>query len=138
MCQKQVLKFSGANAGYKNEVIGTLNRFLTQYPGDFRSDELSSILNQELLTSLESIASCQSMLDNFDKFTSFDEKKDEDKQILQTVKLCCNYFALCWSHIQFKDEIRQTYLKYFGHSNFLVRNYILLSVNHILTKPEHI
>merc|ERR1712227_1135820 len=83
-CEKQIIKFSGSNSGYKNEVIKALNMFLEQFTSQnqsFRYDSLSITLQNELLVSLDTIANNQSMLDNLDKFTTFDEKKDEDKQV---------------------------------------------------------
>jgi hypothetical protein len=59
--------------------------------------------------------------------TTFEEKKDEEKQTLQTIVTCSLTFSIIWPKIS--AESRQSFfslcMKKYSSTNFLVRNSIL-------------
>ena len=68
--------------------------------------------------------------------TTFEEKKDEEKQTLQTIVICSQTFSLIWQKLkdEYKQKFYQLCIKKYSNTNFLVRNSILKSLCEILKK----
>lgn len=66
----------------------------------------------------------QNLFDN-DKFTSFDEKKDTEKQTLSTIMNCFTALTTLWPHLQNQAGFFKVCRERYSTTNFLVRNSIL-------------
>jgi len=98
MCIKQIDKFSTSNVNYKNKIIGCMNECLSSLGPSLGAasalphNELLSIadccLNQ-LDTSLEVISQSSQSLMESKGISTFEEKKDDEKQRLQSVVNFC-------------------------------------------------
>ena len=77
---------------------------------------------------MQHISETSSLFDS-DKFQSFDEKKEGDKQVLEAVKLATKFVSLVYNGTQ---DCFDAFVEYFSKTNFLVRNYILTALIPIL------
>ena len=136
VCQKQIEKFSKSNASYKNKLIHLLNSMVAankmNLPGLVSElMPLAELVLGELERNLEFISQSNTLSDS-DKFSSFDEKRDEDQQHLLTVSLGCTFVSKIWFlplPVETKAKYNDLIKRFYSATNFLVRNYILKNLN---------
>ena len=82
---------------------------------------------------MDSVSKNQSLMDT-DGMTTFEEKKDDEKQILQTIVHSCMSFSLLWTVLtpEQKTNFKKLCEQKYSTTNFLVRNSILKSVLDII------
>ena len=92
-------------------------------------------LMAQLNSNLESVSQNQNLFDN-DKFTSFDEKKDTEKQTLSTIMNCFKALTTLWPCLKNQAAVFKICRDKYATTNFLVRNSILKMVSAVAKTVE--
>ena len=96
-CLKQIEKFNLSNLQYKNKILECLNACLAcqEDMPEKQISEVESICFDQLQRNMDLVTENQNLSDG-QGLTTFEEKKDEEKQTLQTIVICSQTFSLVW------------------------------------------